>query len=84
MYQTLMEKKKEKEMCIVPTDSKRRDFPQKKTKPSIATGRSDENLSELSRRAASLRLNCCIAGGGERRCRRGEGRGSKRSVSRGR
>lgn len=80
-----MEKKKKKKCASypqIPNNAISRK--KKKTKPSIATGRSDENLSELSRRAASLRLNCCIAGGGEGRCRRGEGRGSKRSLSRGR
>lgn len=74
---TLMEKKKKKKCASYPQIPNNAISRKKKTKPSIATGRSDENLSELSRRAASLRLNCCIAGGGERRCRRGGGEGQQ-------
>lgn len=73
-----MEKKKKKKCASYPQIPNNA-ISRKKTKPSIATGRSDANLSELSRHAASLRLNCCIAGGSERRCRRGKGRGGAAS-----
>lgn len=63
---------------LIPNDA----IPRKKTKqtkPSIATGRSNGSLSELSRRAASLRLDCCISGRGERGGRQGEVRGRESS-----